>query len=99
VVSQTNTLDRSLTVRENLYFHARYFGMGARAAARTADALLELFRLSDRAGADVSDPVGRDGPASPVRSGRRSPARGPVPGRADLRSRSPVTAGVMGDPR
>jgi len=54
VVSQTNTLDRSLTVRENLYFHARYFGMGARAAARTADALLELFRLSDRAGADVS---------------------------------------------
>ncbi len=54
VVSQTNTLDRSLTVRENLYFHGRYFGMGARAAARTADALLELFRLSDRADADVS---------------------------------------------
>src|SRR5512132_3602417 len=49
VVSQTNTLDRSLTVRENLYFHGRYFGLGARAAARTADALLELFRLSDRA--------------------------------------------------
>ena len=54
VVSQTNTLDRSLTVRENLYFHGRYFGMGARAAARTADGLLELFRLSDRADADVS---------------------------------------------
>jgi ABC-2 type transport system ATP-binding protein len=54
VVSQTNTLDRSLTVRENLYFHGRYFGMGARAAARTADARLELFRLSDRADADVS---------------------------------------------
>jgi ABC-2 type transport system ATP-binding protein len=54
VVSQTNTLDRSLTVRENLYFHGRYFGMGARAAARTADALLELFRLSDRADADVA---------------------------------------------
>src|SRR5947208_10254153 len=54
VVSQTNTLDRSLTVRENLYFHGRYFGMGARAAAHAADALLELFRLSDRADADVS---------------------------------------------
>ena len=54
VVPQTNTLDRSLTVWENLYFHGRYFGMGARAAARTADALLELFRLSDRADADVS---------------------------------------------
>ena len=26
VVSQTNTLDRSLTVSENLYYHARYFG-------------------------------------------------------------------------
>src|SRR5947208_2414890 len=54
VVSQTNTLDRRLTVRQNLYFHGPYFGMGARAAARTADALLELFRLSERADADVS---------------------------------------------
>jgi ABC-2 type transport system ATP-binding protein len=27
VVSQTNTLDRSLTVWENLYFHGRYFVM------------------------------------------------------------------------
>jgi ABC-2 type transport system ATP-binding protein len=54
VVSQTNTLDRSLTVRENLYFHCRYFGMGARASSRAADGLLDLFRLSDRADADVS---------------------------------------------
>ena len=29
VVPQTNTLDRSLTVRENLYFHGRFFGMTA----------------------------------------------------------------------
>jgi ABC-2 type transport system ATP-binding protein len=54
VVSQTNTLDRSLTVRENLYFHCRYFGMGARASARAASGLLELFRLADRADADVA---------------------------------------------
>jgi ABC-2 type transport system ATP-binding protein len=54
VVSQTNTLDRSLTVRENLYFHCRYFGMGARASARAAEGLLELFRLADRADADVA---------------------------------------------
>jgi ABC-2 type transport system ATP-binding protein len=54
VVSQTNTLDRSLTVRENLYFHCRYFGMGARASTRAADGLLELFRLADRADADVA---------------------------------------------
>ena len=30
VVPQTNTLDRSLTVWENLYFHGRFFGMDAR---------------------------------------------------------------------
>src|SRR5437764_2210299 len=32
VVPQTNTLDRSLSVYENLYFHGRFFGMGARSA-------------------------------------------------------------------
>src|SRR6266581_9388680 len=41
VVPQTNTLDRSLTVWENLYYHARYFGMGSRAAKRAADHRLE----------------------------------------------------------
>jgi ABC-2 type transport system ATP-binding protein len=49
VVSQTNTLDRSLTVRENLYFHGRYFGLGARQSRRIAGELLEIFRLADRA--------------------------------------------------
>ena len=29
VVPQTNTLDRSLSVYENLYFHGRFFGMTA----------------------------------------------------------------------
>ena len=49
VVTQHNTLDRSCTVWENLYYHCRYFGMsGADARART-DALLEQFRLTDRA--------------------------------------------------
>jgi ABC-2 type transport system ATP-binding protein len=54
VVSQSNTLDRSLTVRENLYYHGRYFGMRAREARRVADTLLEVFRLTDRADADVA---------------------------------------------
>jgi ABC-2 type transport system ATP-binding protein len=54
VVSQTNTLDRSLTVWENLYFHGRYFGMGSRASRRVATELLEVFRLADRASADVA---------------------------------------------
>jgi ABC-2 type transport system ATP-binding protein len=54
VVSQTNTLDRSLNVWENLYFHGRYFGMGARQSRRVATSLLEVFRLADRAKADVA---------------------------------------------
>src|ERR1700693_5981838 len=37
IVSQQNTLDRQLTVRENLYFHGRLFGINARASRRTAD--------------------------------------------------------------
>src|SRR6478609_8527797 len=32
VVTQSNTLDRSLTVAENLEFHGRFFGMSARQA-------------------------------------------------------------------
>ncbi|HKY74589.1 MAG TPA: ATP-binding cassette domain-containing protein [Acidimicrobiia bacterium] len=54
VVPQSNTLDRELTVWQNLYFHGRYFGMGAEEAGDTADRLLEQFRLADRARADVA---------------------------------------------
>ncbi|HEY5169514.1 MAG TPA: ABC transporter ATP-binding protein [Thermoleophilia bacterium] len=53
VVAQSNTLDRSLTVWENLYYHCRYFGLSARAARARADELLEQFRLADRAKASV----------------------------------------------
>ena len=53
VVAQSNTLDRSLTVWENLYYHCRYFGLGATAARARADQLLEQFRLADRAQASV----------------------------------------------
>ena len=53
VVPQTNTLDRSLSVRENLSFHGRYFGMGARQARAEADRRLEQFHLADRADAPV----------------------------------------------
>jgi ABC-2 type transport system ATP-binding protein len=54
VVSQVNTLDRKLSVRENLYYHGRYFGMSAVQARTAADYLLERFRLADRADAEVS---------------------------------------------
>ncbi len=53
VVPQVSTLDRSLNVWENLYYHGRYFGMGARGARRAADEMLERFRLADRAKADT----------------------------------------------
>ena len=49
VVPQTNTLDRSLDVYENLYFHGRFFGMTAKTAKAEAHRLLEQFRLTDRA--------------------------------------------------
>ncbi|MGQ0803151.1 MAG: ATP-binding cassette domain-containing protein [Actinomycetota bacterium] len=53
VVPQESTLDRALSVWENLYFHGRYFGMDARAARRAADETLERFRLADRANAEI----------------------------------------------
>jgi ABC-2 type transport system ATP-binding protein len=48
VVPQYNTLDRSLTVFENLYFHCRYFGMGHREAKSRALELLDQFLLTER---------------------------------------------------
>jgi ABC-2 type transport system ATP-binding protein len=53
VVAQTNTLDRALSVWENLYFHGRFFGMGARASREAADEMLVKFRLTERAKAPV----------------------------------------------
>jgi ABC-2 type transport system ATP-binding protein len=48
VVPQFNTLDRSLTVYENLYFHCRYFGFSHRQAKARSLELLEQFLLSER---------------------------------------------------
>jgi ABC-2 type transport system ATP-binding protein len=53
VVSQQNTLDRQLTVVENLYFHGLLFGMSARASRRVAAELLEQFHLAKWADASV----------------------------------------------
>jgi ABC-2 type transport system ATP-binding protein len=53
IVSQQNTLDRQLTVWENLYFHGRLFGIGSKESRRIADELLEQFQLSRWAGASV----------------------------------------------
>ncbi|MGH9001346.1 MAG: ABC transporter ATP-binding protein [Acidimicrobiia bacterium] len=48
VVPQSNTLDRDLTVGENLYFHGRYFGFSPRAARAATRGRLAQFRLADR---------------------------------------------------
>jgi ABC-2 type transport system ATP-binding protein len=53
IVSQQNTLDRQLTVWENLYFHGRLFGMGSSASRRIANELLEQFQLDRWAKASV----------------------------------------------
>jgi ABC-2 type transport system ATP-binding protein len=53
IVSQQNTLDRQLTVWENLYFHGRLFGIGAKASRQIADDLLARFQLSQWAKASV----------------------------------------------
>ena len=53
IVSQQNTLDRQLTVWENLYFHGRLFGIPARESRRTATELLAQFQLERWAGASV----------------------------------------------
>ena len=48
VVPQFNTLDRSLTVYENLYFHCRYFGFSHMHAKARSLELLSQFMLSER---------------------------------------------------
>jgi ABC-2 type transport system ATP-binding protein len=49
VVPQRPNLDFSLTAREILIFHAAYFGIGSKLRNERADALLEKFKLSERA--------------------------------------------------
>jgi ABC-2 type transport system ATP-binding protein len=49
VVTQYNTLDRACTVRENLYYHCRYFGYSGGDARGRTEGLLAQFKLADRA--------------------------------------------------
>ena len=50
VVPQRSNLDRSLSIRDNLIFHAAYHGVPAGERERRADELLDQFGLLDRAG-------------------------------------------------
>jgi len=49
VVAQRPNLDFSLTAREILVFHGAYFGLSSQERAKRAEALLERFKLTDRA--------------------------------------------------
>src|SRR5213082_23408 len=49
VVAQRPNLDFSLTAREILLFHGAYFGLEKAERTRRADALLDRFKLTDRA--------------------------------------------------
>jgi ABC-2 type transport system ATP-binding protein len=49
VVPQHSNLDRSISIRDNLIFHAAYHGVPAREREERADALLDQFGLLDRA--------------------------------------------------
>jgi ABC-2 type transport system ATP-binding protein len=50
VVPQRSNLDRSISIRDNLIFHAAYHGMPARERVERADELLDQFGLLDRSG-------------------------------------------------
>jgi ABC-2 type transport system ATP-binding protein len=49
VVPQQSNLDRSISIRDNLIFHAAYHGVPAREREQRADELLDQFGLLDRA--------------------------------------------------
>jgi ABC-2 type transport system ATP-binding protein len=53
VVPQRNNLDRSLSIRQNLLFHAAYHGVGTAVRERRATELLEQFGLAERGGEKV----------------------------------------------
>jgi ABC-2 type transport system ATP-binding protein len=51
VVPQYNTLDRSCTIYENIFFHCLFFGFSRADAKRRTDQLLAQFHLTERADA------------------------------------------------
>ncbi|GAA3343100.1 ABC transporter ATP-binding protein [Amorphoplanes nipponensis] len=58
VVTQRNTMDRQISVLENLEFRGRYFGLGRKESRRRALALLEEFGIADKADASLDEVSG-----------------------------------------
>src|SRR5580765_950196 len=55
VVPQQPNPDRSLSVKENLLYHAAYFGIPRGEAAERSDRWLERFGIADRGSAKVAE--------------------------------------------
>lgn len=55
VVPQNNNLDAQLTVRENLIFYGRYFGLPKRWLAAKAEELIKFAQLTDKRDSRVDD--------------------------------------------
>jgi len=55
VVPQRTNLDRALTARQNLVFHAAYHGVPVSERGQRADEMLEQFGLGDRGGDKVDN--------------------------------------------
>ena len=99
IVSQQNTLDRQLSVWENLYFHGRLFGISASESHHIADELLEKLRLLEVGQGIGLRAVGRDGSTADDGPRDLPPPGRAVPRRAVGRSRSAESPGAVGDPR
>ncbi len=79
VVTQYNTLDRSCTVRENLYYHCRYFGMGGAEAGTRAETSWEWPGMIGAPAASGNGPARNpDEPPCPSVS-RPDTESGPLP--------------------
>jgi lipooligosaccharide transport system ATP-binding protein len=55
VCPQEDTLDKELTIRDNLVVYGRYFGLPRKELNARADELLGFVQLTDKAGAKVDD--------------------------------------------
>ena len=99
VVPQTNTLDRSLSVWENLYFHGRFFGMDAKTAQVRGDSAARTVPPHRARRGAGHGALRRHGATAHGRSRRDASAFGALPRRADRGSRSAEPHRHVGHPR
>ena len=85
VVPQRPNLDRALTARQNLIFHAAYHGLGRAERNRRADALLDAAGSRRPRQGQGGQLLGRHGPAAAHRPRAHARPAGALPRRADHR--------------